>query len=162
MSVYFGNLWLNDETLTIWKRLCWIFLHMDELIEGWFWQLSGRKKEDWAHPPVPTELITVGKARTGSVQQEPEFGPLLHQADARPRHPLLHTSVSYPGHKSNRGRAAVWALSRFQKQSFSRPSHFQTYVFIKQINCQICSSQTCCHCLYLQFMKERCFSYCVY
>ncbi|GAA6086509.1 uncharacterized [Tachysurus ichikawai] len=42
-----------------------------------------RIKEDWAQPPVPTELITVGKACTGSVQQEPELGPLLHQADAR-------------------------------------------------------------------------------
>lgn len=57
-------------------------------------QLRGQTKEEWAQPPVPTELITVGKARTGSVQQEPELGPLLHQADARYPNILLCTLQS--------------------------------------------------------------------
>lgn len=57
-------------------------------------QLSDRKKKEWAQPPVPTELITVGKPRTGSVQQEPELGPLLHQADARYPSILLCTLQS--------------------------------------------------------------------
>lgn len=59
----------------LWFERC----NMDKLWNS----VAGKKKEEWAHPPVPTELITVGKARTGSVQQEPELGPLLHQADAR-------------------------------------------------------------------------------
>lgn len=112
-----SRLWVNKE---IWKKDGVGFLStwtkLWKVVRLW----QQRKKEDWAHPPVPTELITVGKARTGSVQQEPELGPLLQQADARYPSILLCTLQSAtPGIRAME-EAAVWALGRFQKQSFFR------------------------------------------
>ncbi|KAL6490226.1 hypothetical protein MHYP_G00005710 [Metynnis hypsauchen] len=71
-----------------------------------WWGKKVMGEEDWAQPPVPTELITVGKARTGSVQQEPELGPLQSRRCANryaPEEPACYRPISQPEPRSHSG-----------------------------------------------------------